>query len=168
MASSPPAESLAPRHSLHGRCAFCRVHSGRSGPSSTHLRRQPHRHSIRSCNLLMHLKIACVGRLRLSLVRQCGQVMLVPRGSTAITTAGLQKLPFGFLAQTVESRAQNDTVKPLFCFTFLPGFSTVPLADASCSSPSGPRRTRSRTPERAHAPSSCRILSNTTNLTVQV
>ena len=46
MASSPQAESLAPQHSLHGRCAFCCVHSGLSGPSSTRSGRPPRRHSL--------------------------------------------------------------------------------------------------------------------------
>ena len=45
-------------------------------------------------------------------------------------TTHFQKLPFDCLAKTVEPRAQDGAVEPLFCFTFLPGFATVPLADA--------------------------------------
>ena len=92
MASNPQAESLAPQHSQHGRCAFCRVHSG--------LRRT----------------VAFVPGLTV----RAGDARSSRIDGNHHTTH-FQKLPFDGLAKTVEPRAQDGAVEPAFLLHILAG-----------------------------------------------
>ena len=122
MASSPPAKSLAPQHSLHGRCAFCCVHSGLSGPSSTRSGRPPRRHSLRSRTFVDALE----NRLRRAVAFV--PALTVRAGDARPSridgnhhTTHFQKLPFDCLAKTVEPRAQDGAVEPAFLLHILAG-----------------------------------------------